>query len=132
MLMLSFTPVLVMAVNYSHDIATAQLALTGAALCIISRTYPAVAGAETDLFFISLYQSLTRLGKYSLAWIVAAGLPRIIFYTRYEWSDAAGDLQVFAIVIKHLAIFLLTGAGLYYWKKLGKTINKPRQALTPS
>jgi hypothetical protein len=47
-----------------------------------------------------------------------------LFYTQYEWSDAAGDLQVIAIIIKHVVMFLLVGTGLFYWSKLAKRVKQ--------
>lgn len=117
-------PSIIMAVNYSHDIATALLAVSGAALWIISASYPAGAGAATAGYFTRVYRNVTRLAKFSLWWILAAGVPRIIFYTEYEWSTQAGDLQVVAIIIKHIVMFLLVGTGLFFWARLGKKVKQ--------
>ncbi len=116
-------PAVIMAVNYSHDIATALLAVSGAALAILWATFPADAGSATTLYAAEIYHNVTRLAKYSLWWILAAGVPRIIFYTEYEWSRRAGDLQVIAIVIKHIVMFLLVGTGLFFWARLSKKVN---------
>jgi len=115
-------PVIIMTINYSHDIATALLAVSGVGMWIISAAYPRQASTETEFYFVRVYRNMTRLAKYSLLWILAAGVPRIVFYTDYEWSTAAGDLQVVAIIIKHVVMFLLVGTGLFYWSKLGKKV----------
>ena len=114
--------VLLMTINYSHDIATALLAVSGAALWLLARHYPAHATPAVERYFIRLYQGCTRIAKDSLYYIVLAGIPRVVFYMRYEWSDLAGDLQVVAVVIKHIVMFLLVGTGIYYWIKLGRQI----------
>jgi hypothetical protein len=113
-------PVVLMTINYSHDIATALLASSGAALWMLSRHYPADATPAARRYFLGLYVGITRIAKGSLAWILLAGVPRIIFYTQYEWSDLAGDLQIVAIAIKHVVMFLLVGMGVHFWIKLGK------------
>lgn len=118
--MQSAIDVVLMTVNYSHDIATALLAVSGAALWLLARSYPAAASPATERYFVRSYRSITRIAKDSLYYIVIAGVPRVIFYMRYEWSDLAGDLQVVAVVIKHIVMFLLVGTGAYYWIKLGK------------
>jgi len=118
----SLAPALIMSVNYSHDIATALLAVSGAAMWIISTNYPAAATGETEQYFLRIYQGITRMAKDSLIYILVAGVPRIYFYTEYEWATAAGDLQVVAIIIKHVVMFLLVGVGLYYWSKLGRQV----------
>ena len=115
-------PALIMTISYSHDMATALLAASGAGLWMLDRSYPAAATPATQLFFVRAFHGITRLAKYSLIWIVVAGVPRIMFYREYEWADAAGDLQVIAIIIKHVAMFLIVGTGLFYWAKLGRKV----------
>lgn len=112
--------VMLMTVNYSHDIATALLAASGAALWMLSSHYPTGATPAARQYFISLYVGITRIAKASLAWILLAGVPRIIFYMQYEWSDLAGNLQIVAIAIKHVVMFLLVGMGVHFWIKLGR------------
>ena len=114
--------VVLMTINYSHDIATALLAVSGAALWLLSRHYPPNPTPATQRFFVRVYRGCTRVAKDSLYYIVLAGIPRVVFYTRYEWSDLAGDLQVVAVVIKHIVMFLLVGTGIYYWIKLGRQV----------
>jgi len=111
--------------NYSHDIATAFLAASGTTMWLISKGYPIVEtkDKEVALLFIHVYQSTRRIARYSLEWIIIAGIPRIIFYKQFEWSSMAGDLQVIAIGIKHIVMFLLVGMGVYYWVKLNKKID---------
>jgi len=108
--------------NYSHDIATAILAISGAAMWMLSRNYPESATQEMELYFVRIYQSITKMAKYSLIWILIAGVPRVTFYKQYEWSTTAGDLQVIAIMIKHIVMFLLVGTGLFYWSKLSRRV----------
>jgi len=114
--------ILIMSINYSHDIATAFLAVSGMMMLFLSRTFPAPAGKEADFFFIRTYEAIRRSARYSLEWILLAGVPRIIFYLQFEWSSMAGDLQVIAIIIKHIVMFTLVGMGLYYWFRLNKRV----------
>jgi hypothetical protein len=114
----------IMTISYSHDIATALLAVSGAALWMISAFYPANAGPGTAKYFTAIYANVTALAKYSLWWILVAGVPRIAFYTDYEWATQAGDLQVVAIIIKHVVMFLLVGTGLFFWARLGKKVRQ--------
>ena len=108
--------------NYSHDIATAFLAVSGATMWILSKEHQDTEDAEAETYFVKIYRSVTSIAKYSLIWILLAGIPRIIFYRQYEWSDMAGNLQVVAIIIKHIVMFLLVGAGLFFWSRLDKKV----------
>lgn len=108
--------------NYSHDIATAFLAVSSATLWLLSRGYPGLSDPEGEEFFARIYLVVARLAKYSLAWVLIAGVPRIIFYRQYEWSDSAGDFQVVAIVIKHIVMFSIVGVGAVYWARLDRKV----------
>ena len=114
--------IVLMTINYSHDIATALLAASGAALWMLSRNFPRYATPAAERFFVGAYRGITRVAKDSLYWIVLAGVPRVFFYMQYEWSDLAGDLQIVAVIIKHIVMFLLVGTGVYFWIKLGRQV----------
>ena len=116
--------VMLMTINYSHDIATALLAASGASLWLLSRNYPAVATPETKRYFAATYRGISRIAKDSLYYILIAGVPRVVFYMQYEWSDLAGDLQIVAVVIKHIVMFLIVGTGIYFWIKLGRKVRE--------
>lgn len=119
----STTSILIMTINYSHDIATAFLAVSGIMMLFLSNMQPVSSGRETDLFFVRIFEVIRKSARHSLEWILLAGVPRIIFYKQFEWSTMAGDLQVIAIIIKHIVMFLLVGMGLYYWLRLNKKVH---------
>ena len=132
--MASALDIAIMINNYSHDIATAFLAVSGLSFWIIVKNYPMHSGGLEGYFSIS-NKTIGRLGKYSLLWVLVAGVPRILSYKTHEWSSAAGELQVTAILIKHVVMFLLVGIGLFYWLKIRKRLKeiniKDRQLPTP-
>ncbi len=109
-----------MTISYSHDIATALLAASGVGLWMLDHFRPEPATPGEEHFFLNAFRGVSRLAKYSLLWILIAGVQRILAYRKYEWADSAGDLQIIAIVIKHIVMFLLVGVGLFYWAKLRK------------
>lgn len=119
--------------NYSHDIATAFLAVSGWTMWLLSSIRGESAWSrEADLLFIRTYEAVRKMARYSLEWIILAGVPRIIFYRQFEWSAMAGDLQVVAIIIKHVVMFTLVGGGLYYWSRLNKRVGQIRMKLNIS
>lgn len=109
--------------NYSHDIATAFLAISGFTMWLLAKKYPVSGNSDLICYFINLYASIKSMAMYSLAWILIAGVPRVVFYRQFEWSSVAGDLQVVAIIIKHIAMFLLVGTGVFYWLRLDKKVS---------
>jgi len=108
----------VMVTAYSHDIATAFLAVSGFSLIMLYYMRPEGSSPDLIAFYSGICHKVTLAAKLSLAWILIAGVPRTIFYKEYEWSETAGDLQIVAIIIKHVVMFLLVGTGLFYWHRL--------------
>lgn len=113
----SLLDIVIMINNYSHDIATAFLAVSGLSFWIIIKNYPKGSERLEGYFSIS-NKTIARVGRYSLLWVLIAGVPRVIFYKTHEWSNAAGGLQVTAILIKHVVMFLLVGIGIFYWLRI--------------
>ncbi len=86
--------------NYLHDVATALLAASAFALWVMLRRYESgERGPEAARYFLEIHRSMARLARLSLAWIVLGGIPRTIFYTRFEGANAAGRAQVPALVV---------------------------------
>lgn len=111
-----------MTINYSHDVATALLTASGVAMWLLSKNFPSQASPESERYLIKTYRSITRVAKDSLYYVLIAGIPRVIFYMHYEWSDLAGDLQIVVVVIKHIALISLVATGVYLWIKLGNRV----------
>lgn len=116
----------IMVNNYSHDIATAFLVVSAVALWIISASYPQSSDKADELYFVEAHQAVSRAARYSLVWVLLAGVPRVIFYKRYEWSNIAGYGQVPAILAKHVVIFVLVVLGIYYWVRVRKRVRSIR------
>lgn len=114
--------IIIVLTAYSHDIATATLASAALGMWLLSTRWSGSESSETQRFYIRIYEGITRAAKDSLYWILLAGVPRILMYKKYEWYEPAGELQVVAIIIKHVAMFALVGGGLYYWLRLARRV----------
>jgi|Deesub1362A_J573_1020465.scaffolds.fasta_scaffold19603_2 sterol desaturase/sphingolipid hydroxylase (fatty acid hydroxylase superfamily) len=113
--------------NYSHDIATAILAISAVTMYLLYRRYRESENLQTVRFFINAYTKITRLATVCLVWILLAGVPRVIFYKKLEWSIAAGQTQIVAIMIKHIFMFLLVGTGILYWRRVSKKVRQLKE-----
>jgi hypothetical protein len=114
--------------NYLHDVATALLAASGAAMWILYRRFDPADGEGAARLFLGMHRGMTRLARVSLAWIVLGGIPRTIFYMEFEWANAVGRLQVPALILKHVLAFAFVGAGVYLWVKLDSRVKAIRAA----
>lgn len=124
--------VLVTVVNYSHEVATAFLAVSVLAMWDLARRCPDSGDADLERYFIRVYKRITRMAKYALCWVLLASLPRVMYFTEYEAFNAAGDLQVPVIIVMHGVMIALLASGLYYWVRLAKKVKvmKLRHKLT--
>lgn len=104
--------------NYLHDVATAMLVSSAFVLSAVYRIEGSCSGSGSTEFFLKTYRKMVRLARFALAWIVIGGIPRTIFYTSFEWANAAGKGQVPALIVKHILITIAVVAGIWGWRKL--------------
>ncbi len=114
--------VVIMVLNYSHDVATAVLAVSGLSLLFIFLAVHRQEVAAARPAYAAMFRRVSRIGGHSLLYILIIGVPRVLFYREYEWAPAAQDLQVVAIIIKHIVMFALVGGGLCLWARLRRTL----------
>lgn len=122
--------VLLMMNNYFHDVATALLAASAVALVALLRHHDAAGGGpDAARLFLRMHRAMAGLARFSLAWIVLGGIPRTIWYTEFEWANAAGRAQVTALVVKHaVALGLLVG-GAVLWRRLARRVREVEAGL---
>jgi hypothetical protein len=116
--------------NYFHDVATALLMASAFALWVMLRRYDAgPRGPDAARYFLELHRAMTRLARFSLAWIVVGGIPRTIWYGEFEWANAAGRGQVGALVVKHAFAFAFVAGGAVLWARLRRRVAAVRAEL---
>ncbi|MDI6713238.1 MAG: hypothetical protein QMD96_08375 [Anaerosomatales bacterium] len=109
------TSILIILNNYFHDVATAVLLSSAVVLLVVAR----VAGEDA---LVRVYPALTRFARGALAWIVVGGIPRTIFFTRYEWDPAVVKGIVPALVVKHTLMAAAVIAGSIMWVRIGRRV----------
>jgi hypothetical protein len=117
--------------NYFHDVATGLLLASGFAVWIIARRYGNSQDRAVTEYFLRVYTSMTGLARFSLIWILIGGVPRTLFYRRFEWNTAVEHGQVTAIIIKHILAFAIVGTGAYFWIRLNKKVKRIRANMEP-
>ena len=112
--------------NYFHDVATALLLASGIAIWIIYKKLGNSDKPDVREYFLKLYDSMTFLAKFALAWIILGGIPRTYFYTEFEWSHYAGQSQIPALIIKHVLAFVFVSAGAHLWIRIRSKVREIR------
>jgi hypothetical protein len=55
---------------------------------------------------------------------LVGGVPRTLFYRKFEWNTAVEHGQVAAIIVKHVLVFSIVGTGAYLWMRLGRRVKE--------
>lgn len=121
--------VAIMMNNYFHDMATGLLVGSGFALHAIMRIQASMNTPEATLFFLKTNGHMKKLFKFALWWVVLGGVPRTIFYTSFEWANAADKLQIPALAVKHVMMFTAVVWGVIAWRRMQKKVALLRDSL---
>ena len=121
--------VAIMMNNYFHDMATGLLVGSGFALHAIMRIQASMSTPEATLFFLKTNSHMKKLFKFALWWVVLGGVPRTIFYTSFEWANAADKLQIPALAVKHVMMFAAVVWGVVAWRRMQKKVALLKESL---
>lgn len=121
--------VAIMMNNYFHDVATALLAASAFLLLAISRIQAVRNDAASTRFFIDTYDLMVKFFRFALWWIIIGGIPRTIFFNSFEWNHFADKLQIPALMVKHILMFVLVVWGIIAWRRLKRKVELLRETL---
>lgn len=121
--------VAIMMNNYFHDMATGLLVGSGFALHAIMRIQASMNTTEATLFFLKTNRQMVKLFKFALWWVVLGGVPRTIFYTSFEWANAADKLQIPALAVKHVMMVAAVVWGVVAWRRMQRKVELLRESL---
>jgi cytochrome c oxidase assembly factor CtaG len=123
------TAIVLMMNNYLHDVATALLIASGYVMWVLWKGLDPEAGHDAISYFVRMYYRITKLSQFSFIWILLFGIPRVIYYKEFEWSNMAGRGQVPALIAKHILAFTLVACGAALWMKVRKKVRELEQRL---
>jgi len=114
--------ILIMIVNYFHDLAVGTLAAAVFMIYLLGRyldNHP-----EKDIDLSAIIRKFSLLSYGALAYIILGGAVRSWFFMEFEWNPAVGRGQITALVVKHIVLVVLTVVGLTvqirYTRKYGR------------
>jgi len=112
--------------NYCHDIATAMLMASGIIMWVILRRLGNTASPEVRSFMFSLYAGISKIVTFSLIWLAAGAVPRILTFSTFEFADARAKDHLPGLMAKHLSAFAMILGGAYLWISLIRRIKEIR------
>lgn len=117
-------PIIIMMNNYFHDVATALLVTSAVAMLALGRILEQRGLEPGHPVHRTIYTFLSRLALAALGWIIIGGIPRTIFFQRFEWWDAASKGIVAALVVKHIVMGGLVIAGVVLWLRIRRRLKQ--------
>lgn len=108
--------------NYFHDVATAMLLACGIALWIIIKQREGIKDPAAAGYFLKLARGINGVAKFSLGWIIIAGIPRVLTFRSFEWPNAVGKHHEAGLIAKYVIALAMMLAGAWLWARLSKRI----------
>jgi len=118
----NFLKLLLVLNNYSHDFASAFF-LTSALLLFLLKKDLKNPNFPREIK-IKIFRVLSKIGIYSLFWIIFAGIIRTLFFKSFELKESIKKGEVSILIFKHIIFFIVTIFGIFFWKKMRKEISK--------
>jgi len=116
---INWTSIIIIINNYFHDLATGLLLSSAVILWVLGRRAEQ-GGALERLALARAYPTLVRFARGAFAWIILGGIPRTIFFTRYEWDPAVVNGIIPALMVKHVFMVTVIIIGAIMWRRMAK------------
>lgn len=111
--------VLIIINNYLHDLATGLLLASAVILWVLGRRAEQ-GGADERRALARAYATLVLFARGAFVWIILGGIPRTIFFTRYEWDPAVIRGIVPALMVKHVFMVAVVIGGALVWRRMAR------------
>ncbi len=116
------TSIIIIINNYLHDVATAVLIASAAVVWALDRAVARDGGGRAVELLRAAYPKLVLVARAALVWIILGGIPRTIFFTRYEWDPAVTRGIVPALAVKHVLMAAGVVIGGVMWLRIGRRV----------
>ena len=120
-----FSPVvgvLLMLNNYVHDVATGLLLISALWLAWTAKDLGESPSLEMVSYFKRSYRRCVHFVGGSIIVIILTGIVRTLTFMDFEWQPALGRGLIPVLILKHVLIFTMLGAGIYAWTQLRKRL----------
>ena len=116
---INWTSIVIIINNYFHDLATGLLLSSAVILWVLGRRAENGGPAERKAL-VEAYPVLRGFAWGAFIWIILGGIPRTIFFTRYEWDPAVVNGIVPALMVKHVFMVTVIIIGALMWRRMAK------------
>jgi hypothetical protein len=116
---INWTSIVIIISNYFHDLATGLLLCSAVIFWVLGKQAEDGGPAERRAL-AKAYPTLRKFAWGSFIWIILGGIPRTIYFTRYEWDPAQVNGIVPALMVKHLFMVSAIIIGALMWRRIAK------------
>lgn len=119
--------ILVMMNNYFHDLAAGIVFVCGVVMFVSAKKVEEMRSKEVKEFFLGVYPTLVHIIGGAIIFMLFAGVIRTFTYKDFEWANAVGIGQVYAIIVKHIVLGGIFFYGIVLWIKSHKKVKEMRK-----
>jgi hypothetical protein len=116
---IDWTSIAIIINNYFHDLATALLLTSAVILWVLGQRAERGSVAERTAL-ARAYPTLASFARGAFVWIILGGIPRTIFFSRYEWDPAEVNGIVPALMVKHVFMVTAIIIGALMWRRVAR------------
>jgi hypothetical protein len=116
---IDWTSIVIIINNYFHDLATALLLTSAVILWVLGQRAERGGVAERKAL-ARAYPTLATFARGAFVWIILGGIPRTIFFSRYEWDPAVVNGIVPALMVKHVFMVTAIIIGALMWRRIAR------------
>ena len=121
--------ILVMMNNYFHDLAAGIVFVCGVTMYVMVSKAMVLGTREAKEIVLGVYPTLVHIVGGAIIFMLFAGVIRTFTYKEFEWANAVGVGQVYAIMVKHVVLGGIFFYGVALWIKSHKKIKEIRKEL---
>ncbi|MBE9541771.1 MAG: hypothetical protein KAV87_33245 [Desulfobacteraceae bacterium] len=121
--------ILVMMNNYFHDLAAGIVFVCGVMMFTMVKTSNNIGSRSAKEIVLGVYPTLVHIIGGSIIFMLFAGVIRTFTYKEFEWANAVGVGQVYAIMVKHVVLGAIFFYGIALWVKAHRQIKIMRKEL---
>jgi len=122
--------ILVMMNNYFHDLAAGIVFVCGIMMFTMVKVSNNIGSKTAKEIVLGVYPTLVHIIGGSIIFMLFAGVIRTFTYKEFEWANAVGVGQVYAIIVKHVVLGAIFFYGIALWVKAHKKIKDIRRELS--
>ena len=121
--------ILVMMNNYFHDLAAGIVFVCGVMMFTMVKASNNIGSKPAKEIVLRVYPTLVHIIGGSIIFMLFAGVIRTFTYKEFEWANAVGVGQVYAIMVKHVVLGAIFFYGIALWVKAHRKIKIMRNDL---